>query len=363
MILSGKRIVELEKLDFQTKYLKVWPGDKDGILGQTPLYPSAAPEGSSSSRGLEGETDTRLWLSPDWVDTMIPLQVFISGLILLLPGAVDSYVVVKGVVGHPVTLPCTYSTYHGVTTMCWGRGQCPYSRCQNTLIWTDGHRVTYRTSTRYKLKGRILEGDVSLTIENSVESDSGLYCCRVEIPGWFNDQKVTFSLQVKPVNSHQSSKKTHDYETHNYKKTHNYFNKIHTCANINQSLHLYSSNTSTHTNSQNREPTTFCPRETTAEMTEPLSYTPADWNGTVTSPEDAWNNHTEAIPPWKPRQNLTKGFYLGIAIAALLLMLLVSTMVITTLVAFHVSKIGALQNAVGVHPRAEDNIYIIEDRP
>lgn len=33
----------------------MWPGDKDGILGQTPLYPSAALEESSSSRGL-GET-------------------------------------------------------------------------------------------------------------------------------------------------------------------------------------------------------------------------------------------------------------------------------------------------------------------
>jgi hypothetical protein len=105
---------------------------------------------------------------------------------------------VKGVVGHPVTLPCTYSTYRGITTTCWGRGQCPSSACQNTLIWTNGHRVTYQKSSRYNLKGHISEGDVSLTIENSVESDSGLYCCRVEIPGWFNDQKVTFSLQVKP---------------------------------------------------------------------------------------------------------------------------------------------------------------------
>ncbi|XP_029339714.1 hepatitis A virus cellular receptor 1 homolog isoform X2 [Mus caroli] len=252
---------------------------------------------------------------------MNQLQVFISGLIFLLPGAVDSYVEVKGVVGHPVTLPCTYSTYRGITTTCWGRGQCPSSACQNTLIWTNGHRVTYRKSSRYNLKGHISEGDVSLTIENSVVSDSGLYCCRVEIPGWFNDQKVTFSLQVKP------------------------------------------------------EPTTFCPHETTAEVTGTPSHTPTDWNGTVTSSGDTWNNHTEAILPGKPQKNPTKGFYVGICIAALLLLLLVSTVAITryilmkrksaflSVVAFRVSKIEALQNAAVVHSRAEDNIYIVEDRP
>ncbi|XP_052050717.1 hepatitis A virus cellular receptor 1 homolog [Apodemus sylvaticus] len=301
---------------------------------------------------------------------MIPLQVFISGLILLLPGAVDSYVVVKGVVGHPVTLPCTYSTYHGVTTMCWGRGQCPYSRCKNTLIWTDGHRVNYRTSTRYKLNGRISEGDVSLTIENAVESDSGLYCCRVEIPGWFNDQKVTFSLQVKPeiptrrpTTTRPTTTRTTTIST---RSTH-----VPTSTRVSTSTPP----TPTHTPTHKPEPTTFCPHETTAEATEPLSYTPSDWNGSVTSSEDIWNNHTAAIPPRKPQKNLTKGFYVGILIAALMLLLLVSTVVITryilmkrksaslSLVAFHVSKIEALQNAVGMRPRAEDNIYIIEDRP
>ncbi|CAO2642675.1 Hepatitis A virus cellular receptor 1 homolog [Lemmus lemmus] len=129
---------------------------------------------------------------------MMQPQVFISGLILLLPGAVDSHVVVKGMVGHPVTLPCTYSTRGGIFTTCWGQGACPSSRCANTGIWTNGYRVTYQRSSRYQLKGYISGGNVSLTIENAVQSDSGLYCCRVEVPGWFNDQKVTFSLEIKP---------------------------------------------------------------------------------------------------------------------------------------------------------------------
>nr|XP_034362946.1 hepatitis A virus cellular receptor 1 homolog isoform X2 [Arvicanthis niloticus] len=277
---------------------------------------------------------------------MNQLQVFISGLILLLPGTVDSYVDVKGVVGHPVTLPCTYSTNRGVTTTCWGRGQCPSSSCQNTLIWTNGYRVTYQKNSRYTLKGHISEGDVSLTIENSVESDSGLYCCRVEIPGWFNDKKVTFSLQVKP--EIPTSPPTRPTTT--------------------------------------RRPTTISTRSThvpiSTKVSASTSPTPAhtqthkpDWNGTVTSSEDTWNNHTEAIPPRKPQKTLTKGFYVGVSIAALLLLLLVSTVAVTryilmkrkasslSLVAFRFSKFGALQNAVVVHPRTEDNIYIIEDRP
>ncbi|XP_011247086.1 hepatitis A virus cellular receptor 1 homolog isoform X3 [Mus musculus] len=237
---------------------------------------------------------------------MNQIQVFISGLILLLPGAVDSYVEVKGVVGHPVTLPCTYSTYRGITTTCWGRGQCPSSACQNTLIWTNGHRVTYQKSSRYNLKGHISEGDVSLTIENSVESDSGLYCCRVEIPGWFNDQKVTFSLQVKPeIPTRPPRRPTTTRPTATGRPT-------------------TISTRSTHVPTSTRVSTSTPPTSTHTWTHKP------DWNGTVTSSGDTWSNHTEAIPPGKPQKNPTKGFYVGICIAALLLLLLVSTVAITT---------------------------------
>ncbi|EDL33800.1 hepatitis A virus cellular receptor 1 homolog isoform X2 [Mus musculus] len=305
---------------------------------------------------------------------MNQIQVFISGLILLLPGAVDSYVEVKGVVGHPVTLPCTYSTYRGITTTCWGRGQCPSSACQNTLIWTNGHRVTYQKSSRYNLKGHISEGDVSLTIENSVESDSGLYCCRVEIPGWFNDQKVTFSLQVKPeIPTRPPRRPTTTRPTATGRPTTISTRSTHVPTSTRVSTSTPP--TSTHTWTHKPEPTTFCPHETTAEVTGIPSHTPTDWNGTVTSSGDTWSNHTEAIPPGKPQKNPTKGFYVGICIAALLLLLLVSTVAITryilmkrksaslSVVAFRVSKIEALQNAAVVHSRAEDNIYIVEDRP
>ncbi|XP_075397999.1 hepatitis A virus cellular receptor 1 isoform X2 [Tenrec ecaudatus] len=122
-------------------------------------------------------------------------QVAISSLILLLADAVVSYPKVSGVVGQPVTIPCTYSGE--LTSTCWGRGPCPSSKCSDVIIWIHGSSVTYRKESRYTLSGSLWERNVSLTIENAVEADSGLYCCRVEHRGWFNDEKHTFSLEVK----------------------------------------------------------------------------------------------------------------------------------------------------------------------
>jgi hypothetical protein len=119
--------------------------------------------------------------------------VFTSGAVVSLPP-------VRGVVGQPVTLPCTYSvTYEGgATTMCWGRGICPSSKCTDAVVWTDGYRVTFQKALRYKLKGQISRGNVSLTIEDTVEADSGPYCCRIELRGWFNDVKFNLMLNIEP---------------------------------------------------------------------------------------------------------------------------------------------------------------------
>ncbi|XP_048190104.1 hepatitis A virus cellular receptor 1 [Perognathus longimembris pacificus] len=130
-------------------------------------------------------------------------QVVILSLILFLTDGAAPYVQVNGVADRAVTLPCTYSVTggRGVTTTCWGRGTCPRSQCTDPLIWTNGHSVTYQRQPRYKLMGQIAQGNVSLTIEGVTQADSGLYCCRVEIPGWFNDQKITLSLNVQPAPS------------------------------------------------------------------------------------------------------------------------------------------------------------------
>ncbi|XP_075712114.1 hepatitis A virus cellular receptor 2-like [Rhinoderma darwinii] len=81
--------------------------------------------------------------------------------------------------------------------MCWGRGGCSASGCYNTIIQTDGRRVTWRESDRYQLLGDIIQGNVSLTITGVTREDEGTYCCRVEISGLFNDVIKVVKVQVK----------------------------------------------------------------------------------------------------------------------------------------------------------------------
>lgn len=274
---------------------------------------------------------------------MNQLQVFISGLILLLPGAVDSYTAVQGLAGHPVTLPCIYPTHlGGIVPACWGLGECRYSYCIRSLIWTNGYTVTHQRESRYQLKGNISEGNVSLTIENTVVRDGGPYCCVVEIPGAF--YFVDYLLEVKP--EIPTSPPTRPTTT---------------------GRPTTISTRSTHVPTSTRD-STSTPR--TPAHTE--THKP-DWNNTVTSSDDSWNNNTEAIPPQKPQKNLPKGFYVGISTAAVLIMMLLSTVAITRYVvmkkksgslsfnAFPVSKIGAYKKKVVEPARGEDNVYIIED--
>ncbi|KAM9348487.1 uncharacterized protein ABDE67_010522 [Symphorus nematophorus] len=107
---------------------------------------------------------------------------------------------VVGRTGEDVTLTCKYDIKsNGVRSVCWGRGQIPNSGCSNQLISTDGHEATAGVSGRYQLLGRLDEGDVSLTILNLTETDAGRYGCRVDIYGWFNDEKHHFDLTVEPA--------------------------------------------------------------------------------------------------------------------------------------------------------------------
>ncbi|XP_044060958.1 Down syndrome cell adhesion molecule homolog isoform X2 [Siniperca chuatsi] len=103
-------------------------------------------------------------------------------------------------VGEDVTLTCNYDAkYYGRLSACWGRGAIPNSGCANEVIKSDGKSVISRLSERYLFMGNLGGGDVSLTIRQVEESDSGMYGCRVAIPGWFNDQKHQLTLTVVAV--------------------------------------------------------------------------------------------------------------------------------------------------------------------
>ncbi|XP_053318218.1 hepatitis A virus cellular receptor 1 homolog [Spea bombifrons] len=108
---------------------------------------------------------------------------------------------VRGTSGQTMTLPCAYSVSGEASPMCWGRGGCPVFSCDDVIIRTDGRKVTQRQSERYRLLGDMAKGNVSLTIHGVTTSDTGIYCCRVEIPGIFNDMKKDITVEIQEVPS------------------------------------------------------------------------------------------------------------------------------------------------------------------
>ncbi|XP_057216844.1 hepatitis A virus cellular receptor 1 homolog isoform X2 [Triplophysa rosa] len=117
---------------------------------------------------------------------------------VLVSDCVESSLVF-GRVGENITLPCKYDIdRHGILNICWGRHQSWFT-CENTLISTDGLQVNYRETHRFSLAGRLDRGDVSLTIKGAKEKDAGLYVCRIEIPGFFNDASNTVYLFIRNV--------------------------------------------------------------------------------------------------------------------------------------------------------------------
>ncbi|XP_057604691.1 T-cell immunoglobulin and mucin domain-containing protein 4-like [Hippopotamus amphibius kiboko] len=117
------------------------------------------------------------------------------GQLSLTPAASET--VVRAFLGETVTLPCTHSSWYNRNSVCWGRGQCPNSKCNDELLYTDGMKTVSRKSPKYQLRGSIRRGEVSLTIFNTNEGDGGVYCCRIEVPGWFNDVKKNIRLELR----------------------------------------------------------------------------------------------------------------------------------------------------------------------
>uniref|UniRef100_A0A8C8AGQ6 Ig-like domain-containing protein n=1 Tax=Otus sunia TaxID=257818 RepID=A0A8C8AGQ6_9STRI len=129
-------------------------------------------------------------------------------------GPIVSGSLVKGKVGQNITVPCFYpvKSIQDITSMCWGRDSCPASKCYRTIIWTDGWKVTEQYNSRYMLKGDLPMGDVSLTIVNAEEADSGIYCCRVEISGWFNDRTSNHKVVIEKARISTASPHTYTSE-------------------------------------------------------------------------------------------------------------------------------------------------------
>lgn len=282
----------------------------------------------------------------------------ITGLILLWTDAVVSQVRVSGVVGQPVTLPCTYSTAGGVTDMCWGRGPCPRYLCSNQLIKTDGHHVVFQSNKRYELSGPISKGNVSLTIKNATEADGGMYCCRVELLGWFNDLKVNILLEMKPAPPKVTSVPT----------SHQVSTSAPTTPASTQNLQT---DTTSSSPMQTVETQPITPQETNTSSL-PVNPCLTDGNGTMAEPSDGvWEyNETHLCLEEKEWMTTNEALYIGISIPAVLLLTILAAIITKKYlctrrkvlqihkVLFNDPKNGTLENPAAVRYQADENIYI-----
>ncbi|KAK2849250.1 hypothetical protein Q5P01_009084 [Channa striata] len=115
----------------------------------------------------------------------------------LLTQVHSSTISVTGRVGQNVTLPCSYDiSTQGLLSFCWGRDEVPLSKCSNTILSSEDGDIQFRQSSRYQVLEE-KKGNVSLTIVNAQLTDAGVYGCRIEIPGLFNDHKFNTHLVME----------------------------------------------------------------------------------------------------------------------------------------------------------------------
>lgn len=80
-----------------------------------------------------------------------------------------------------------------------GWGACSPDACGESLTATNGYRTQYRANYCYQLKRKLLQGNMSLTTSNVTESNSGHYCCGLEMKRWCGImQRMTTLLLIKP---------------------------------------------------------------------------------------------------------------------------------------------------------------------
>ncbi|XP_036168740.1 hepatitis A virus cellular receptor 1 isoform X2 [Myotis myotis] len=310
----------------------------------------------------------------------MPSWVAFPSLILLWADVVVSQTRVTGVAGQSVTLPCTYSTADEIAPMCWGRGPCPLSKCSNTLVSTDGYRITFEKNKRYRMNGIIPRGDLSLTIQNAALSDTGTYCCRIEFTGLFNDYKGHIFLEMKPAPTTVptppkvfSSAPTTPGTTKNLKTAPPKVTSVPTPPKVFTSapttpaptLNLKTETTSS-SPLQTTETPPITPQETSTTSSLLNSSCPTDGNSTVTQPSDCgWQyNETHTSLKQNTPRNTSK-LYLGLCSAAMILLTVLAAVLTkkylcgkrTVLQISKEPRTGTSQNGTAVHYQAQENIY------
>nr|XP_025974467.1 hepatitis A virus cellular receptor 2 isoform X1 [Dromaius novaehollandiae] len=268
-------------------------------------------------------------------------------LLILFTGPRVSGSILKGVVGQNITVPCSYHVKGraDITTMCWGRGACPASKCWQPIIWTDGWKVTTQSSERYQLEGNLPKGNVSLTIVNAEEADSGTYCCRVEIPGLFNDQTTNHRVVIEKARITTPSPHTYTSEQTSAPGTAS-----------DSSLTI----------------TTTWPSVSGSEAPQ-TAYNPSSSTNFISDRSDITADLQNVSESAHSAQNSENGIYIGIGICVVLLVILILALFLSRHYLYNMKKLSNFpssvmfwrleragnQNALEIDMHAEENIYTI----
>ncbi|KAM4037232.1 hepatitis A virus cellular receptor 2 homolog [Anomaloglossus baeobatrachus] len=159
-------------------------------------------------------------VSPGWI----------TCLVLSFTAFAAPFETLTGLVNDTLNIPCRYTVQGGNGyRMCWGQSHCPFSLCNNEIIRTDDQKVTWRKSDRYQLRGIMSQGDVSLTITGVTKDDEGTYCCRVQVPGLFNDLKTEVEVKIQEGRGGPLSVTTATTDHHPMTTEENMFSTIEQC--------------------------------------------------------------------------------------------------------------------------------------
>ncbi|KAM6055341.1 hepatitis A virus cellular receptor 2 isoform 1-T1 [Theristicus caerulescens] len=254
-------------------------------------------------------------------------------LLILFTGPTVSGSLVKGKVGQNITVPCLYNVRRkqDITSMCWGRGSCPVSKCSQPIIWTDGWRVTQQYHSRYMLKGDLSRGDVSLTIVNAEEADSGIYCCRVEISGLFNDQTSNHKVVIEKARISTASPHTYTSEQ-----------------------------TSAHGSTS--ESSFTIPRMWPSVSPSEAPLTTSGPCSSTANCSDVTSDLQDASVSFPRQQYSENGLYIGIGLCAVLLAIFILALFLTRQYLYNTKKTGDFANFIAYwRPERAGNRSVLED--
>nr|XP_023689749.1 T-cell immunoglobulin and mucin domain-containing protein 2-like isoform X7 [Paramormyrops kingsleyae] len=130
---------------------------------------------------------------------------YTSGLLSLLTVCGSQHTDINEASGKNVTLHCIYETHNSCSIeITWVRCPMNGSNCCEKILISISQIMILRKSDRYQLLADSFSGNVSLSIRDVKENDSGNYACFVETATSFCFQRFTLKIAEGPPTTTQA---------------------------------------------------------------------------------------------------------------------------------------------------------------